>query len=103
VLSHAEIAALIHKKSNGRAAEGACKKCATHIQDMKSTSDQGGITAKYGGRSVFHISSGKRGGTDGCTVFFTLSHDNGPGLTAGIVGVGWHAAGSDTVYELELG
>jgi hypothetical protein len=103
VLDHRELTALIHKKSGGRANERNCGVCATHIQDMTSTAGQGGITTKFAGRTVFHISSGKRGGDDGCSVFFTLSTDSGADLTAGIVGVGWHAAGSDHVYLLDWG
>ena len=51
---------------------------------MNSTAGQGGITTKFAGRTVFHISSGKRKGSDGCSAFFTLSTDGGGGtLTAG--------------------
>lgn len=102
-LSHDEFKALIHRKSGGRAEEKNCGTCATHIEDMTSTAGQGGITTKYAGKSVFHISSGKKGGTDGCSVFFTLSEESGDGLTAGIIAVGWHAAGSDHVYDLDWG
>jgi hypothetical protein len=103
VLTHTELTDLIYKRSNGRADRTNCGKCATHIEDMTEMSDQGGITTKYAGRSVFHISNGKRGGDDGCTTFFTLSSEGGDGLTAGIVAVGWHAPGKDTVYVLDWG
>lgn len=103
VLSHAELAKLIHRKSGERANLGNCKTCATHIQDMSSTAGQGGITTKYAGKTVFHKSSGKRGGDDGCSVFFVLNSDGGPGLTAGIVGVGWHAGTDDHTYLLDWG
>lgn len=101
-LTHDELTDLIHRKSGGRAEKKNCGVCATHIENMNSTSDQGGITTKYAGRSVFHVSSGKRGGGDGCSVFFTLSADNGEKPVAGIVAVGWHA-NSDHIYRLDWG
>ena len=103
VLTYDELKGLIHGKSNGRANEKNCGTCANYILDKTETSDGGGITTKFAGRTVYHISSGKRGGKDGCTVFFTLTEGEGPGLTAGIVGVGWHANGSDHVYDLDWG
>lgn len=102
-LDQDELKNLIHEKSGRRADIKNCGICATHIQDMTSTSGQGGITTKYGGRSVFHISSGKRGGGDGCSVFFTLSEEGGAGLMAGIVAVGWHAGSDDHTYLLDWG
>lgn len=102
-LDHDELTALIRNKSGNRAAERACGVCATHIENMNSTAGQGGITTQYAGRTVFHISSGQRGGGDGCSVFFTLSADSGVTLVAGIVAVGWHAGGSDHIYSLDWG
>lgn len=101
-LNHAELTALIRRKSGDRADERNCGVCATHIQNMASTAGQGGITTKYAGRTVFHISSGRHGGDDGCSVFFTLSADSGATPVAGIVAVGWHAGG-DTIYKLDWG
>jgi len=108
--------AYIHRKSNERANEGSCGVCATHIQNMEFTAGQGGITKQYAGRTVFHISSGRRGGDDGCSVFFTLSEQSktAKGLhigapeparffVAGIVAVGWHAGETDTIYQLDWG
>lgn len=102
-LDHDEFTALILQKSGNRAAEKSCGVCATHIENMNSTAGQGGITTKFAGRTVFHISSGKRGGDDGCSVFFTLSADSGEVLVAGIVAVGWHAGDSDHIYKLDWG
>jgi hypothetical protein len=103
VLDKDELAALIRKKSGERAAEQSCNRCATHILDMKDSKGGGGITTKYAKRSVFHISSGKRGGGDGCSVFFTLSNDSGETPTAGIVAVGWHTGANDHTYQLDWG
>jgi len=100
-LSHDEFAKLLHAKSGGRAALKNCGVCVTHIENMVSTAGQGGITTKYAGRTVFHISSGKRGGGDGCSTFFTLSADSGPILTAGIVAVGWHHGAGEHSYRLD--
>lgn len=102
-LDHGELTDLLVRKSGNRAERRNCGVCATHIQNMTTTAGQGGITTKFGGRTVFHISSGRRGGDDGCSVFFTLSADSGPVLTAGIVGVGWHNGASDTTYRLDWG
>lgn len=101
-LDHDELTAMILRKSGGRANERNCGVCATHIEDMTSTAGQGGVTTQYAGRSVFHISSGKRNGNDGCSVFFTLSPGGGDVLVAGLVAVGWHA-NADTVYLLDWG
>ena len=103
VLSNGELASLIHRKSGERAKLGNCATCATHIENMSDTAGQGGITTKYAGKTVFHISSGQKGKGDGCSVFFTLSADNGPALVAGIVGVGWHAGNNDHTYLLDWG
>lgn len=102
-LDHDELTDLLVRKSGNRAQRKNCGICATHIEDMASTSDEGGITTKFGGRSVFHKSSGKRGGGDGCSVFFTLDADSGPTVVAGIVAVGWHAGEGDTEYLLDWG
>ncbi len=103
VLSNAEMAAMFRRKSGERANLGNCATCATHIQDMTSTAGQGGITTKHAGRTVFHISSGKRKGSDGCSVFFTLDSDSGDSMVAGIVGVGWHVGAGDHTYLLDWG
>jgi hypothetical protein len=101
-LDHDELTDLLLRKSNKRAERKDCGACATHIENMSTTAGQGGITTQYAGKSVFHISSGKRGGNDGCSAFFTLSADSGPALVAGIVAVGWHA-GRDEIYLLDWG
>ncbi len=105
-LDHDELTALIQKKSGDRASEKNCAVCATHIENMSSTAGQGGITTKFAGRSVFHISSGKKGNNDGCSVFFTLSAQGAqPGqvLVAGIVAVGSHSGATSNVYRLDWG
>lgn len=102
-LDHNELVDLLVRKSGQRAQQKNCGVCATRIEDMASTAGQGGITTKFGGRTVFHKSSGKRGGGDGCSVFFTLDADSGPILVAGVVAVGWHAGDGDTEYQLDWG
>jgi hypothetical protein len=54
----------------------------------------GGTNFKYQGRTVFHISHGKMGKTDGCTVFFVVT-ENG----VIIVGIGAHQGSSS--YRLD--
>jgi hypothetical protein len=114
VLSVDELAKLLHRKSGERAEIGNCTTCATYISNKTSTASGGGTSAKDAGRTVYHISSGKRGSEDGCTAFFTLTegeHGEVKGdhkvvkdvLVAGIVGVGWHTGATDHIYKLDWG
>jgi hypothetical protein len=114
VLSVEELANLLRRKSGDRADLGNCTTCATYILNKTSLTSGGGTSAKDAGRTVFHISSGKRSSTTGCTAFFTLSESKhgettGKGkvvnevLVAGIVAVGWHTGASDHVYQLDWG
>ncbi len=112
LLSHGELSALLQSKSESRAKKSNCDTCATYIQNKTDTATGGGITTKYQGRTVFHKSSGQKGKTDGCSVFFTLSNQTKTDkstndvtnfLVAGIVAVGWHANGSDHIYDLDWG
>ena len=60
----------------------------------------GGTTYSLGGQTIFHHSSGKKEGTDGCTLFVTRS---GGGIR--IVGIGWHdhttKKGASSRYRLD--
>lgn len=102
VLDHSELTDMLHRRSNGRANKKNCGVCATYIEDMNGADEGGGITTQFAGRTVYHISSGQRGGSDGCSTFFTLSADQGEVIVAGIVAVGWHDGG-DTIYRLDWG
>jgi len=102
-LDHDEFANMIYRKSGSRAELKNCGVCATHIEDMSTTAGQGGITTKFAGKTVFHISSGKRSSTTGASVFFTLDSESSDNLVAGLVGVGWHDGTSDHEYRLDWG
>ena len=60
----------------------------------------GGTSYSVGGQTIFHHSSGKREGTDGCTLFVTRT---GGGIR--IVGIGWHDhttnRGASSRYRLD--
>ncbi len=115
VLDVNELAAKLHKKSKKRADLGNCLTCATYILDKDSLATGGGTSAKDAGRTVFHISSGKRGSNTGCTAFFTLTGGEHGSvkpsgekvvndvLVAGIIAVGWHTGATDHVYQLDWG
>lgn len=115
VLTASELASMLHKKSGERAELGNCLTCANYILNKTSLTSGGGTSAKDAGRTVFHISSGQRGSSTGCTAFFTLTggahgvvKPSGEKvvqevLVAGIVAVGWHTGATDHVYELDWG
>lgn len=116
VLSNNELKQYIFKRSGERAELKNCGNCANDIESFNSTSDQGGTSLKCDGKTVFHFSHGKKGGKTGCTVFFTVSEHKEIShkgtdkqkdtkfLLAKIVGVGWHAKGTDDhTYDIDWG
>lgn len=63
------------------------KDCVAHVKAHTPTTG-GGTWKKHAGKTVFHISHGKKDSGDGCTLFFTKTGD-----TVQIVGIGQHTTG----------
>ena len=57
----------------------------------------GGTKLKYGGKSVWHMSVGKRGRNDGVTIFYTADPDTD---TVTIAAIGQHTRKDDNQYAL---
>jgi hypothetical protein len=72
------------------------KQCVAYIA-VHGGKGGGGTGMTHGGLPVFHISHGKRGSTDGCTIFFTVAADG----TVTIVGIGSHHADYKAGYRLD--
>jgi hypothetical protein len=66
-------------------AEKNIKDCVAHVKAHTPTTG-GGTSFKHEGRTVFHISHGKKGSRTGCTLFFTKEGDR-----VQIVAIGQHA------------
>ncbi|MCO7223387.1 hypothetical protein [Pleionea sp. CnH1-48] len=84
---------ILEHENHGMAASNAAQ-VARGIVSHNGTTSGGGTRFRYNGHTVFHISHGKNGRTDGCTVFFIVTKE---GVT--IVGIGAHAGSSS--YKLD--
>jgi hypothetical protein len=72
------------------------KACVEYIEVHKGKG--GGIKSAFGGLTVFHISRGQKGSSDGCSLFFTRDAQG----TVTIVGIAGHSTGVSYVMDWKL-
>lgn len=71
------------------------KSCIEYIEGYSGR--DGGTGYTYKGHRVIHISHGKKGPTDGCTLFFCIPADK----LASIIVIGAHAGDGDHTYSID--
>ncbi|WAC74789.1 hypothetical protein OU995_08855 [Roseateles sp. SL47] len=88
---------ILDHEAHGMSASNAAQVARGIIAHNGKTSG-GGTNFKYEGHTVFHISHGKNGKADGCTVFFIVTKNG-----VCIVGIGAHAGSSSYTLDWTVG